>query len=167
MNDKTHWLQSPNKNYLGHWDLPNGEDFVLTIESAKWEEVKNPITNKSEAKRVVRFQEKVKPFICNQTNAQSIIKSTGIKFMDDSKGQKIQLYIGVHKDRILKEDVDCIRIRRVKVVSNDDLLTQIKVLKKEKQKIITEDHEQAICRIIDNKEFKYYNKTLNFLKNLK
>ena len=39
---KTHWLQSPNKNYLGHWDLPEGKDLILTIESAQWEEVKNP-----------------------------------------------------------------------------------------------------------------------------
>lgn len=108
---KTHWLQSPNKNYLGHWDLPEGKDLILTIESAKWEEVKNPIINKSEAKRVVRFKEDVKPFICNQGNAQSIIKSTGVKYMEDSTGQKIQLYIGAHFDRVNKENIDCIRIR--------------------------------------------------------
>ena len=40
--NKTHWLQNPNKNYLGHWDLPNGKDLVLTIKSAAWEEVENP-----------------------------------------------------------------------------------------------------------------------------
>ena len=39
-NIKTHWLYSPNKNYLGHQDLPNGEDVVLTIASANWETVK-------------------------------------------------------------------------------------------------------------------------------
>lgn len=108
---KTHWLQSPNKNYLGHWDLPENQDLIVTIESAKWEEVKNPIINKSEAKRVIRFKEDVKPFICNQGNAQSIIKSTGVKYMEDSQGQKIQLYVGSHFDRINKENIDCIRIR--------------------------------------------------------
>ena len=75
MGDKKHWLESPNKKYLGHWDLPNGNDTELTIESAGWEDVKNPITKKSKQKKVVRFTENFKPFICNQTNAKSIIIS--------------------------------------------------------------------------------------------
>ena len=119
---KTHWLQSPNKNYLGHWDLPDGKDLILTIESAKWEEVKNPIINKSEAKRVVRFKEKdVKPFICNQGNAQSILKSTGVKYMEDSPGQQITLYIGLHRDNVSKENIDCIRVRTIKPRSQTEL----------------------------------------------
>ena len=112
---KTHWLQSPNKNYLGHWDLPEGKDFILTIESAKWEEVKSPITKKSEEKRVVRFKEKgVKPWICNQGNAQSILDATGIKYMDDSSGQQIILFIGLHYDTFNKKNIDCIRVRDFK-----------------------------------------------------
>ena len=31
--EKTHWLQNPNKNYLGHQDLPNGKPVVLTIKT--------------------------------------------------------------------------------------------------------------------------------------
>ncbi len=113
---KTHWLQSPNKNYLGHWDLPDGKDLILTIESAKWEEVENPILKKNdpkkfEAHRVIRFKEDYKPLICNQTNAQSIVKSTKVKYMEDSSGQKIQLYVGAHFDRVNKENIDCVRIR--------------------------------------------------------
>tara|TARA_R110000822_G_scaffold80191_2_gene191244 strand:- start:12582 stop:13073 length:492 start_codon:yes stop_codon:yes gene_type:complete len=115
---KTHWLQSPNKNYLGHWDLPEGNDLVLTIKSAQWEEVTNPIINKTEAKRVVRFKEDVKPFICNQGNAQSIIKATGIKHMEDSVGSKISLFIGLHFDRVSKDHIDCIRIKPNAVVTN-------------------------------------------------
>ena len=122
MKTKTHWLQSPNKNYLGHWDLPEKDDLVLTIKSAKWEEVKNPIINVSEAKRVVRFQEEnIKPWICNQGNAQSILRATGVKFMEDSTGQKIRLFIGVHFDRVNKENVDCIRIRSDKVKVKPEL----------------------------------------------
>lgn len=110
--EKTHWLQSPNKNYLGHWDLPENGKMILTIESAQWEEVKDPITNKVDSKRVIRWKEKgVKPFICNQTNAQSISRSTGIKFMEDSKGAKIELYVSSIKDKKTKEEVDCIRIK--------------------------------------------------------
>ena len=111
MNEKTHWLQSPNKNYLGHWDLPNGDDLVLTIKSAKWEKVKNPVVNTEEAKRVVRFEEDVKPFICNQTNAQTILKVTGTKFMEDSAGKQIQLFVDNIVDKRTKDDIDCIRIR--------------------------------------------------------
>ena len=112
MSEKTHWLQSPNKNYLGHWDLPEGKDLILTIDSAKWEEVKNPIINKSESKRVVRFKEAgVKPWICNQGNAQAIIKSTGIKHMEDSSGSKISLFVGLHLDRVSRENIDCVRVR--------------------------------------------------------
>ncbi len=88
---------------------------IVTIKSAKWEEVKNPIINKSESKRVVRFIEKnVKPWICNQGNAQTIVEATGVKFMEDSPGQKIQLYVGKHQDRVSKQMIDCIRVREVK-----------------------------------------------------
>lgn len=113
MSDKTHWLQSPNKNYLGHWDLPESGEMTVTIMSAQWEPVKNPITNKTESKRVIRFKEDIKPMICNQTNAQSILIATGIKFMEDSGGSKIVLFVGQIKDRVTKEDVDCIRVKKV------------------------------------------------------
>jgi hypothetical protein len=120
--DKTHWLQNPNKNYLGHWDLPDGEDMIVTIESAQWEEVKNPIVGSREAKRVVRFKEGVKPLICNQVNAQSILQATGVNFMEDSIGCKIQLCVGVHYDRTAKQDVDCLRIRvEMPVISKPEL----------------------------------------------
>lgn len=122
--EKTHWLQNPNKNYLGHWDLPNGEDVVLTIESAEWEEVKNPITRSSEAKRVVRFKETfewLKPFICNEVNAQSILKSTGEKFMEESKGKKIKISVG--QTKIKGEEVDCLRVR----VVSQNLLSSDKI----------------------------------------
>jgi len=109
---KTHWLQNPNKNYLGHWDLPNGNPIILTIKSAQWEEVKNPIINVSEAKRVIRFEEEgVKPFICNETNSQSILKSTGMNYMEDSHGMKIKLYQSVVK--VKGEMVDCLRIKEI------------------------------------------------------
>lgn len=123
--EKTHWLQSPNKNYLGHWDLPEGKDLILTIHSAKWEEVKNPIINTVEAKRVIRFKENVKPMICNQTNAQSIYKAIGVRNMEDSEGHKIQLYIANIMDKKTKENIDCIRVRKIKPIENKEELTPI------------------------------------------
>lgn len=109
---KTHWLQNPNKNYLGHWDLPNGNPMILTIKSAQWEEVKNPIINVSEAKRVIRFEESnVKPFICNETNAQSIMRSTRKDYLEDSGGMKIKLYQSQVKVKGVL--VDCLRIKEI------------------------------------------------------
>lgn len=106
--NKTHWLQSPNKNYLGHWDLPSNDVLILTIKTAKWEEVTNPITRVSASKRVIRFVEDVKPFICNQTNAQLILTSTKEKIMEYSGGKKIKLKLS--QTKVAGEMVDCIRV---------------------------------------------------------
>lgn len=118
--EKTHWLQNPNKNYLGHWDLPSGKDAILTIKTVKWEVIKNPITNSQTDGRVIRFEENlkwVKPFICNQVNAQSIMRCTGEKFMEDCVGKKIQLGISqtkmYSKESNSMEQVDCLRVRNV------------------------------------------------------
>lgn len=164
---KTHWLQSPNKNYLGHWDLPDGKDLILTIESAKWEEVKNPIINKSESKRVIRFKEDIKPMICNQGNAQSIIKATGVKFMEDSKGCRIQLYVGIHKDKFTKQDIDCIRIRKEETRTFEQTLMDIETLFELKKKLLDEKEKTSIQRIIDQEETLSFDKVLKFLNSKK
>lgn len=120
---KIHWLQNPNKNYLGHQDLPNGQDVILTIKSVAWEAVKNPILNTSSEKRVIRFVENdkwIKPFICNETNAKMIMKVTSSKFVDDSFNKKIK--IGISKTRVKKEEVDCLR---VKDINSEDLTQNI------------------------------------------
>lgn len=129
MTEKTHWLQNPNKNYLGHWDLPSGQDVILTIKSAAWEEVKNPITRTSEAKRVIRFEENyewVKPFICNEVNAQSILKSTGQKFMEDCGGYRIKL--GVGRTKVKGEEIDCLRVR----ITSQDMLSPTAINEEER-----------------------------------
>lgn len=167
MSNKTHWLQSPNKNYLGHWDLPNGNDLTLTIKSARWEEVKNPITGRSEAKRVIRFEEDFKPMICNQTNAQAIIKSTGVKFMEDSQGCRIQLFVGTHKDRATKEDVDCIRIRKELKKNSTQTLLEIQDLYEKKKNLLSEKDTEHVLRVINNKESLSYDKALDFLNSKK
>ncbi len=126
MTEKTHWLQSANKNYLGHPDLPSGKDVILTIESAKIEEIENPtiIINKKpiqELKTIIRFAEKfkwLKPFICNQTNAQTIIKITDEKFMEDCVGKRIKIGVSqikmYSKESGSMETRDCLRVRNIK-----------------------------------------------------
>jgi len=109
--DKIHWLQNPNKNYLGHQDLPNGENQTLTLESGNWEAVKNPKLNTITEKRVLRFREKdkwVKPFICNETNAFDICKFLQIGYIKDSIGAKITFTI--RKVKVGKMTVNALRI---------------------------------------------------------
>ena len=120
---KTHWLQNPNKNYLGHQDLPNGEDIILTIASAQFEEVKNPTNKSVEVKRVIRWQEpKWKPFICNETNARSIIKATATKFMEDAVGRRVQLFVS--ETKVAGNTMDCLRIRERAPQAQQDFSAQ-------------------------------------------
>jgi len=112
---KTHWMKNPNKNYLGNWDLPEKKDLILTIKSAKWEIVKNPITKAESEKRIIRFNEDVKPLICNETNAKAIMKSTNKEFMEDSIGCKISLYKADYFDRKEKENIKVVRVRVDKI----------------------------------------------------
>ncbi|MGB0896902.1 MAG: hypothetical protein ACPGRW_06240 [Flavobacteriaceae bacterium] len=173
MSAKTHWLQNPNKNYLGHWDLPNGDDFTLTIETAQWEGVENPILSRKnaphiESKRVIRFKEKgVKPFICNEVNASSIIKATGVSFMEDAKGNRITLYVGKYQDKRTKTEIDCIRIRTSKELNLQQLEQEINNLFNQKAEIIEQGYIDRIKEIIENKEVLSYKKTFEYLKTLK
>lgn len=166
MSDKTHWLQSPNKNYIGHWDLPEGKDLVLTIESAQWEEVLNPITMKEESKRVVRWKEDFKPLICNQTNAQSIIKATGISYMEDSKGCRVKLYVGKYNDKKTKQEIDCIRIRNVEQLSIDEVYDKLVDLHNKHKATMPPKWSEWIQQVIDMEHTLSYDKALNYLTKL-
>lgn len=111
MTKETNWLWSPNKNYLGHWDLNPKRDIILTIKSAAWEDVVDPTNGRSEQKRIVRFVEDYKPMICNQTNAKLIALATQTRYFHEAEGKKIALFIGKSRDRKLKQDVDAVRVR--------------------------------------------------------
>lgn len=114
---KTHYLHSADKNYLGHWDLPEDKDLILTIQSAAEEAIKNPKTGATKDRKVLRFEEAYKPFICNATNAKAIAKSTGEKYIEDWAGKRIRLTLD--KTTLAGEEVDCIRVR----VTSQDKLT--------------------------------------------
>jgi hypothetical protein len=161
--EKTHWMQSPNKNYLGHWDLPESGELTVTIKSAKWEAVKNPITNTTESKRVIHFKDKgVKPMICNQTNAQAILRSSGVKFMEDSEGVVVCLYVDSIKDKRTKEDVDCIRVKPVNPYTLENL-TNLFNSKKEK---LNDAMNTRISEIMTNEETPSYIKAIQHLQSL-
>jgi hypothetical protein len=163
-NEKTHWMQSPNKNYLGHWDLPESGELVLTIESAQWEAVKDPVSGKVDSKRVVKFQEEgVKPWICNAGNAKNVAKFGGVKFLEDSRGVVVCLCLGVHKDTSTKEEVDCIRVKPIPVYTLEVLIA----LRDEKFKLMPESLEERLNDIVINQEVSSYAKTIKYLQALK
>lgn len=154
--EKIHWLHNPNKAFLGHQDLPNGEDVILTIASAEWEAVENPKLNTTKEERVIRFVENykwIKPFICNITNAKMIMKVTGDKYIEDSIGKKLK--IGISQTKVKREEVDCLRIREIfqKDLTNyinKDQINNLKQLCVEAKK-----NESEIFSILKIKDFSF------------
>ena len=82
------------KPYLGHWDVPENGDLVLTIDEIYEEEIKNQ--HGTEVKPVMYFQEPdAKPMIVNKTNNDSITRVLGKRTKSNNwHGKKIALYEG-------------------------------------------------------------------------
>ena len=100
-------LRTVLKPYLGHWDIPEGQDLVLTIDRVYEEEVKDQRGTKMLP--VIHFMESgVKPLICNKTNNKSISKALGSSKAKDWHGKKIALY---EADESRSDDGKAIRIR--------------------------------------------------------
>ena len=77
------------KNYLGSWDIPEGEDLILTISNAEQDDVKNE--RGSERKLTIHFAEDYKPLIMNATNCDRITKAYGSPKVEDWVGKRIAL----------------------------------------------------------------------------
>lgn len=90
--------------------MPEGQDIIVKIAKAGMEEVKNP-TKRGDAqkKKVLRFEGDYKPFIVNMVNSAMVKKITGKRYVEDTVGCMIQLYVATEK--IKGEQMDCLRIR--------------------------------------------------------
>lgn len=100
-------LRTVLKPYLGHWDIPEGQDLILTIDRVLKETVKNQ--RGEEIKPVIHFMEPgVKPMVCNKVNNLSIIKALGTSRAKNWHGKKIALY---EADESHSEDGKAIRVR--------------------------------------------------------
>ena len=77
------------KNYLGSWDIPEGEDLILTISNVEKDDVKNE--RGSERKLTIHFAEDYKPLIMNATNCDRITKAYGSPKVEDWVGKRIAL----------------------------------------------------------------------------
>ncbi len=77
------------KNFLGSWDIPDGEDLILTIADVEQNEVKNE--RGSERKLTIHFAEDYKPLIMNATNCDRITQAYGSPKVEDWVGKRIAL----------------------------------------------------------------------------
>ena len=82
------------KPYLGHWDVPDDGDLILTIDKIYKDDVKNQ--HGTETKPVLYFIEPdAKPMILNKTNRDMITKLHGRRTKSNNwHGCKIALYAG-------------------------------------------------------------------------
>ncbi len=82
------------KPYLGHWDVPDDGDLILTIDQIYKDDVKNQ--HGTETKPVLYFIEpNTKPMILNKTNRDMITKLHGRRTKSNNwHGCKIALYAG-------------------------------------------------------------------------
>ena len=96
------------KNYLGSWDVPDGEDLVLTIDHVEQNDVKNE--RGSERKLTIHFAERgYKPMILNTTNAKRIGKVAGSNKVENWEDLRIAIY--TEKVTAFGGTTDALRIR--------------------------------------------------------
>ena len=96
------------KNYLGSWDVPDGEDLVLTIDHVEQNDVKNE--RGSERKLTLHFAERgYKPMILNTTNAKRIGKVAGSNKVENWENLRVAIY--TEKVTAFGGTTDALRIR--------------------------------------------------------
>ena len=95
------------KNYLGSWDVPEGEDLVLTIDHVARDDIKNE--RGSEKKLTLHFVEDYKPMILNATNSKYISQAYGSTKVEDWAGKKIAIH--TEKVTAFGGTTDALRIR--------------------------------------------------------
>lgn len=97
------------KNFLGVWDVPEGQDLVLTIDRVDLEKVKNDKGTK--IKLTLHFKEDVKPMVCNITNGKSISMVAGSSDVENWPGKKIAIYVA-HDVPAFGGTTDALRVRQ-------------------------------------------------------
>lgn len=103
-----HWKKMFNPDYIGAYELDEGQELVLTIKSVQPEMVTGDKGRKEEL-LVARFAENVKPMILNKTNCKMIQKLYRTPDIEKWVGKKIQLYATTTS--FGGEVVECLRIR--------------------------------------------------------
>lgn len=95
------------KNYLGSWDVPDGEDLIVTVDHAARDDVKNE--RGSEKKLTLHFVEDYKPMILNATNSKALSEAVGSTKVEDWSGKRVAIY--TTKVTAFGGTTDALRIR--------------------------------------------------------
>ena len=93
-------------DYLGSWDFE--KPATLKIREVKGEELTRP-GGKTDKKPVIYFVGTEKGFVCNKTNAKTIVRLHGSKKTEDWVGKEITLY--KTQTDVGGEMKDCIRVK--------------------------------------------------------
>ena len=97
-----------NKNYLGSWDIPDGDDLIATIDHVEQEQVEN--AKGKEEKLTIHFTDRgLKPMILNTTNSQRISRVAGTTRVEKWDGTTIAIY--TEKVQAFGSISDALRIR--------------------------------------------------------
>lgn len=96
------------REYVGSWDLPRGQDAIVVIREVKAATLTNG--TKSNKKPVLFFEGKEKGMVCNKTNAKTVAALYG-NDVTAWIGKPIALYVSETRDPSSGGNIDCIRIR--------------------------------------------------------
>lgn len=109
---ETNWKKIYTSDYLGSWDIENGVDTVVTIESFDLDTVQANQSQRSRSEVItLKFKEFNKPMIINRTNAKAITKVTGSYDMNDWIGANVTIYTKMVK--AFGDEVMALRIRTI------------------------------------------------------
>lgn len=108
--NQTHWKKLTDPNYLGSWDLQNG-NITVTIKRVEQKLIFNQTKQKEEACAIAEFTDPgIKPMVLNKTNCKTVQKLTGSPFIESWAGQRVE--IKVEKVKAFGEVVDALRISK-------------------------------------------------------
>lgn len=97
------------RDYIGHFDLPEGKDLTVTIKNVVAGEL-TAVGGRKSKKPIVHFRENYKPLIANKTNCKTIATLYG-NAVEQWKGKRITLCISTTRDPNGGGECECIRIR--------------------------------------------------------
>ena len=139
------------KSFLGAWDVPNGEDLVLTVDYVSKDDVQNE--KGREKKMALHFKERdYKPMICNTTNAKAISKAYGSNDVENWENKKISIYKATIS--AFGQTTECLRIRDYPP-KTDEIFCEVC------GSLIT-DHGKFKAKVIANNSLSKYGKYMCF-----
>ena len=107
---KTHWKKTFNKDYLGAWDIDEGDELKAIISRVEVRDVTDTNGSKSPCNVAIFKDKKIKPMILNVGNSKIIQRFVGTPYIEDWKDVAIQVYVDENV-RAFGEITEGLRIR--------------------------------------------------------